>query len=434
MSEIPKVAVTDAITAKEKDGTLVYPKLQDQVKLHTHYERDRRKALFAAQDGSVEEQQAAIELANYYLILSAFNAVEPFPIASQETWIERFTNASIDLYGAPDPERAEALLFDHIATYESLASNDAVDKSLLAYYLEKLYKFQNTRNDNVHDVESGITSERLYEIAAEVRLYFESEFGYFTDMFAYDDPNALNSPEQIAEKINQSLPELVNRYPGFEGWQVKIIPDKDNLSVSAPEKLIKVGKNRRPVSNRELMGLFFHEVVIHALRSVRGAEYDDLLRTGLPKYSDGEEGLGTFVEFAMTGVIPDKNPERYIDIALALGTLHEGDKMPRRELLDIVMSRELLKAQASGVVDTEYITQKVQAHVNQIYRGTPGEDIPGVYTRGILYQIGFDTIATYMSDKLAGGMPINKLMEYLLSGKFDPTNSDHEQYVRKFIA
>jgi hypothetical protein len=182
------------------------------------------------------------------------------------------------------------------------------------------------------------------------------------------------------------------------------------------------------------MGLFFHEVVIHALRSVRGAEYDDLLRTGLPKYSDGEEGLGTFVEFAMTGVIPDKNPERYIDIALALGTLHEGDKMPRRELLDIVMSRELLKAQASGVVDTEYITQKVQAHVNQIYRGTPGEDIPGVYTRGILYQIGFDTIATYMSDKLAGGMPINKLMEYLLSGKFDPTNSDHEQYVRKFIA
>jgi len=75
---------------------------------------------------------------------------------------------------------------------------------------------------------------------------------------------------------------------------------------------------------------------------------------------------------------------------------------------------------------------KARAHVNRIYRGTPGtEDAIGVFTKDIVYQDGFDAICSYMLDRLDAGDTIDEIIDFVMIGKFNPTSEKEVAYVAK---
>ena len=69
--------------------------------------------------------------------------------------------------------------------------------------------------------------------------------------------------------------------------------------------------------------------------------------------------------------------------------------------------------------------KKITPHINRIYRGSEGDDIVGVFTKDIAYLDGLIKIMQYILDRINKGDNINDIMDYLLSGKFDPTNQVH---------
>ncbi|MEP6710434.1 MAG: tyrosine/phenylalanine carboxypeptidase domain-containing protein [Candidatus Saccharibacteria bacterium] len=186
---------------------------------------------------------------------------------------------------------------------------------------------------------------------------------------------------------------------------------------------------RASVQPQQLKALFSHEVLVHGLRGVNGQKVSKELGTGLPGYLDAEEGFGVFVEFAISGQISEKNIDRYVDVAYALGQI-DGKEHTRQELLDHAMHRALERNnQAEIKKSKEDLEKEVYAHVNRIYRGSLGNEHIGIFTQDISYHKGFIDMAHYVNDQIDQGKTVEEIFTFLSSGKFDPTNPKHLAYI-----
>lgn len=181
------------------------------------------------------------------------------------------------------------------------------------------------------------------------------------------------------------------------------------------------------MSPESMKGLFSHEVLVHALRAVNDDRAGGEFETGLPGYLDADEGLGIFVEYAATGKVPDKIIDRYVDIAYALGMI-DGVQHTRQVLLNIAGERAIRRNELSDQQKTpEEIETSLYSHVNRIYRGSRGDEHIGIYTKDIVYYVGFMKIGDFIASELEPGKPIDEIMRYLLSGRFDPSMDSHQQ-------
>jgi hypothetical protein len=205
--------------------------------------------------------------------------------------------------------------------------------------------------------------------------------------------------------------------------------ESGTLSVDVISKKINVGRYRAPIRGQDIKGLFAHEVLIHAQRSLKGEKIDENLALGLPGYVEAEEGFGVLVESAINGHVSPKVKDRYIDVALALGI--SGKKpMNRRELFAIAYSREVIRNLADDrVFDVELLKKTIWVHVNRLYRGTLGNNYIGVFTKDIAYYKGFCKIAEYLSTELRQNNPVDSKIGYMMHGKFDPCKIKHKVYV-----
>ena len=243
--------------------------------------------------------------------------------------------------------------------------------------------------------------------------------------------SAENTSEKIAELFEKARQILAESDSDWSEWTVELLEDKDSLSIKpGAEKKIVVGAQRRAAANDELQGLFGHEVLVHAQRSLNGRKKSDILSTGLPGYLDFEEGLGTFFEYAITGKIPQKNVDRYVDIAIGVGLMTDSG-VSRITMMKFATAREILRAQlAETVIDETIIKSKVAAHINRLYRGTTGDaESIGLFTKDIAYQKGFEEAGEYIADRLEAGESIENIIMYLLEGKFNPLDKRHVEYV-----
>jgi len=397
-SEIPKVLVLGPITPSAdsaKSERLIYPKLQPAVEKHRPYERARMARFWQTEEGSLDEHAAAQQLAMQYMLMGAHALTFS---ADPELWSQRYTQATSEIYGLPEPKLAQQL-------------------------------WREQQND------SGEVEEPFKAVAERVGEFLDSKYA---SVFAALNIDIVSSesigPDGIASKFEAAIAVLAQEHDSdWAEWTVERNDEKDSLSVVAGSKKILVGMRRANVQPQQLKALFAHEVLVHGLRGVNGQKTSKELGNGLPGYLDAEEGFGVFVEYAVSGKISEKNVDRYIDIAYALGQI-DGMQHTRQELIDHAMKRATKRNdKAEQKKAPEDLAKEVYAHVNRIYRGSLGNEHVGVFTKDISYHKGFIEMARYIQEQVESGNTIDDIIAFLSSGKFDPTNSRHVDYLRETL-
>lgn len=393
-SEIPKVLVLGPITPSSdsaRSEKLDYPKLEPAVEKHRPYERVRMDKFWQAEEGSLTEHEAAQQLAMQYMLMGSLALTRSL---NPEVWSRRYTQATSEIYGLPEPDLAKELWLEQSGDKKEveIPFQDAA---------EKVGEFLNEKYASVFaalDIDTSST-EAI-------------------------------SPSSIAERFEAALAVLAEEHDSdWSEWTIERNDEKDSLSVVAGSKKILVGMHRASVQPQQLKALFAHEVLVHGLRGVNGQKVSKELGTGLPGYLDAEEGLGVFVEYAISGKISEKNIDRYVDVAYALGQI-DGNEHTRQELVDHAMERAIARNDKAEQKKThEDLEKEVYAHVNRIYRGSLGNEHVGVFTKDISYHKGFIEMGRYVQSQIDSGKTIDEVMAFLSSGKFDPTNQRHTAYL-----
>lgn len=375
---------------EQPDGTKVWKDGPASKK----YESANMAAFWNEDKDSLAERRAARKLATQYMLMGAHALQQAGTSDAKQLWSERYTDSTTDIYGLPNADLARQLWIEQ---------------------------------------QEGSSPEQLFESAAEqVSTYFDATYASVYEALGINDAPDRIEPAEIADRFEAALRILVGEYDSmWEEWSIERDETKDSLSVSGPRKKIIIGMNRAPVTPDQLKALFSHEVLVHALRPLNGQKIADELRVGLPGYLDTEEGLGVFVEYALSGTVPEKNVDRYIDIAYALGVI-DGQQHTRQELIDHAMVRSIKRSEERGDNKTsESIEKEVYAHINRIYRGSLGNEYIGIYAKDIMYHRGFLEMGKFISQRLEDGETVDELMEYLLQARFDPTNPQHVAYLNE---
>lgn len=285
--------------------------------------------------------------------------------------------------------------------------------------------------DVARRLEQGETIDASLEKTARVLdEYLRVRYAPVFEAIAVDESIDVLSTTDVADVFERGIAVLADQHDtDWATWRVERNDEKSALSVAAGSEKVIVGMKRAAMQPHELIPLFAHEVLVHGLRGLNGAKRDKRLQTGLPGYLDAEEGLGVFVEYALSGDIPEKNIDRYTDIAYALGQI-DGVQHTRAELLERALVRaENRNAKATSPRSHDDVVKAAYAHVNRIYRGSLGNEYIGVFTKDIAYHKGFLEVGSYIRDQLEAGKLIDDVMTYLLQGKFSPLVKEHVDYL-----
>lgn len=429
MAETPKVLVLGPITPtvnSARSGELRYEKLTPAVQKYASGEKARQEVFWNSEPDSLEEQQAAQQLASQYMLMSAAKlnneAVRP---ESKKLWSERYTQATSEIYGTPESQFATELINIQSSEVIQAAVEHNVNAELIEHFVDLCERFGISLNKTEN-------REAVFGAAAEkVGAYLKAKYASVFNALDLDSAPATIDAAGIANRFERALAVLSANDEAWSEWAIDRNPDKDQLSIEPGEKKIIVGVNRASVTPSQLKGLFAHEALLHAQRAVNGKKQSKEMGSGLPGYLDAEEGIGVFFEYSITGKIPEKNIDRYVDIALALGQI-DNVEHTRQELLDFATTRALLRNELKPEDEKqsdEDVQKSVYAHINRIYRGSLGDENVGVFTKDIAYHKGFLDMGKYILNEIENGKSVEDITDFLVSGKFDPTNQKHLEYI-----
>lgn len=401
---------------------LAYPRLERAARDTQPLEEVLLSTYRDAEDESAAQLAAAVKLAEYELIETAVALQHAQSPDRQMALSRQFTVASIDIFGSPDKTAATYLLEQLMTELCVLQTDYSVDRplldTLLAEYGNILLR-SNAPHQYVLPYDEAETQRAAQRLGIFLRQRYQDALAVFEG-----DPLQLIDASGIVERFEAALLALHESDAFWRTWRV-LVTDDSCLSVDPQARRIVVGSHRAHVPLGELLGLFGHEVLVHALRTSNGQHVSHEFELGLPGYIAAEEGLGCFVEQALSGRPPLKMYDRYLDVALALGTI-DGQPRTRRELFELVHARAVVRAQAAHrVVRGSALEYESWAHVNRIFRGTLGNDIVGVFTKDIAYYHGYQKIASFVVEEHEAGTSSQDLWELLTVGKFDPTDIMH---------
>lgn len=425
-----KVLVLNAIKPTPESArseTLEYANLSNAAASYSSDDKLRQEVFWNSPEDSLEERQAAQQLATQYMLMGAaklnYESVRP---ESKQLWSDRYSEATSEIYGSPEAVTAKNLLMQQVSELVADGRQRGVDTELLSHFVETAQSY---------GLELGEADKLEKPFANEAKAFGEILSNRYGN--AFDALDLETAPRQInmndfKPRVERALTVLAGQHdPSWAEWRAVSIEDKDQLSVDSGKKVINIGMKRADVTPTQAKALFGHEVLDHGLRAVNGVKLSKELGSGLSGYLDAEEGLGIFFEYAITGEIPDKAVDRYADIALALGQI-DGQSHTRADLLDFAMTRALIRNELTEMdlrKPDEEIQKEVYAHVNRIYRGSLGNEYPGIFTKDISYYAGFQHMGQYISSEIEGGKSYEDIFDYMVSGKFDPTNQQHVAYL-----
>lgn len=438
MSEIPSVRVLEAIKP-ENSGTgedvLAYRGLETAIQKYTSTNAQRSSEVWDSEPGSLEELSKAKQLASEYFLRTADKVVNSNS-SNRDLWADRFTLATTELYGEPDVQEATRLITIEYNTLLGLKGNPAISQEHVSFLLDR---YRPIINEIDAEAPESIQAQEELEKAA-IQEYGKAIIDKYKPLFDLVDEadksefNVTNLHELFTNALNWLIE---NDDPEWKKWEV-VESDGTSLSVSASSRQIKIATGREPASLIDTKGLIAHELLVHALRGKNGYKTGDKkLATGLAGYLDTEEGLGTLSEEAVSGELPNKVYDRYLDIALALGTV-DGIQRTRKELFQISFARQLVQEQVNGTfnkIGDSTLERKVWRHIDRIYRGGPGDDLGSkqvIFTKDIAYYIGYKQMAEYITNQLANNKSATEIFNYLSQAKFDPNNSQHVERVINF--
>ena len=422
----PVVGLLEAISPdpdRPDNEILTYPSLAKAIKGRQPIEDILVRTYYAAENESAVQLVAAQKLAEFELIETAAALQNAQTPERQEILSRQFTTASINLFGQPDKTAAAYLLEQLLTELCVLQTNYNVDPGLLDLLLQTYDDV--LRHSNTPHEYKVTFDESEASVAAEVLGAFLCEqYPYSLNVFD-GDPHERIDAAGIVERFEQALNQLqMHRDDFWKQWRV-LVTDDSCLSVNPTTKRLVVGSHRSSVELGELRGLFGHEVLVHALRAGNGRHLSHEFERGLPGYIDAEEGFACFVEQALSGMPPRKMYDRYLDVALALGTI-DGRPRTRRELFELVKARATIRSQAAGNHERDGdICHESWTHVNRIFRGTLGNDVVGVFTKDIAYYEGYLKMTAFVIEEMVNGTQPDELWWLLTLGKFDPTDILH---------
>ncbi len=397
-TKTPNILVLGAIRPSVESvraERLQYNNLDNAVDAHAAYEYARMADFWDAEEGSLEELEAAKQQAAQYMLMGSAALQRAVTPESQQMWSKRYTQAASELYGAPEAELARKLW---------------------------------------HEQQNGGEINRPFlEAARQVGEYLDKTYASVYEALGLNDQIDKVDATGVADRFEAGLRVLAEQYDeAWSEWTIKR-EEGGSLSANSSEKKIIVGRQRANMELSKLKGLFTHEVLVHGLRAVNGSKRSEVLGRGLAGYLDAEEGLGVFVEYAINGEVPEKAVDRYVDIAYAMG-LVDGKEHTRDELVQHVRSRMMKRNQTSAVMKLdEDLEKEIYEHVNRIYRGSLGNEHVGIFTKDIAYYVGCMEMGAYIQSELDNGKSVEEIMQYVSIGKFDPTNSKHELFVKQSI-
>lgn len=411
------------IPSSAMQNTLQYDGLDPAIEKHMPFESARQAEFYDAEADSIKEEQKARALARLYMIATAqrLNSSEVHTPESKQLWSDRYTQQSSELYGQPDQELAIATASQRTQDLLARAEAGGVSPKLIDRYRDLSAEFG-------IDMTQSHEKQDFSDVAREMGEFYENRYADVYEALGFDSTDGLVTVEEFIEAARRGIDVLAkNHDPEWSKFVAELSDDGDKLTTYAIyEWKLAAGKHRKPIKAKNAKGLFTHEILVHGLGGINASRISDELRHGYPGYLDAQEGLGKLAEYAVTGKMPD-SADRYIDIALALGMI-DGHKRTRQEVAEFAATRKLIKNELEDEADRlpeAVVIKGAHTSVNRIYRGSLGNEFVGVFTKDIAYFNGFVSMANYIQQELGQGKSIVDIMDYLMQGKFDPTNERH---------
>lgn len=434
MSEIPATRIFYDIRPDRPDTDatpLTYSNLSAAAAEHDQLADARLARAWESESDSIEEDHAAREAALANLARTALRVVEAPNPRVHDQWAERFTESSIELFGEPDADEARKILRDHQRWVASLQANPTIDQEAVNFLLD-FYEPLVGKPD--HEAAASAEEKQEAQLHQEIAEIMNQRYHPLIKLF--DEPKKTTFAPKDLKDISVAACAWLAEYdqqPGWSDWKVVEAPDVI-FSIEQARREIVIGMLRQPSSPNRARGLFVHEVLVHAMRSVKGyASGNERLGVGLSNADEFEEGLATFIEYALSPPGKVSGCEHYISIALALGKL-DGRYHNRAELLKISQAKVKIAYQDIGSYDPANNTGQSMANsrVNRIFRGGRGDDFgerQAVFTKDIIYHRGYIRARRYIQQLRDNGVRMEDILDYLTLGVFDPTNPQHREAV-----
>jgi hypothetical protein len=364
----------------------------------------------------------ADDITDTHLLQIAYRIQKARLPIEKKFWSKHYTKTSVNLYGKPQTNEVATIASLELDYFEYTAGTLSNHRDFLEPVISGYKSLAVAHNPIALSLE-----ERYKLVLASIKEYYMENYEEALACFNAYAPDKTLEPYQLAECFYRALYVLECKDKEWSDWAI-LFDDSAKLSVDVFNKRINIGKYRSPVSYVDARGLFAHEVLVHALRSVNGGKVSRELAFGLPGYLEAEEGFGVLVESAINGRVANKVKDRYIDIALALGSRNR-QPITRHELFNLCYTRGVARGITENRgVNLNKLEEHTWEHVNRIYRGTLGNDYVGVFTKDVTYYKGFCKMADYLLHVIAQGKTIKQGLDCLLQGKFDPSHRRHAEH------
>jgi hypothetical protein len=328
--------------------------------------------------------------------------------AKKEEFCKEWRYLNRELFGEPDPDTFGQLLQESVKK----AAKKAINEQAITIY-EELLELLTADWDKDIEAQKYKPSEEAVELAKRT---VEALFGGL--LSHVPDQEEAFKPEEVQKIFAEILSEEFG--DAADGWEV-VLSDATAINVQASQKLIKIPKDRQPISTQELKGLVAHEIGVHFLRSVMAGNLSVApLQLGLSKYLTIEEGLAKVFEQGAKGKYIPASPDYYLVCGLA--HLEGQDFRGCYEILWRLSALKKIKIESepeeiqNAVKDAKDLAYR---NVFRIFRGT--DELP--WSKDLAYYNGVRQAWQYIENF---GMDYTTL-SLILMGKADPQNETHRR-------
>lgn len=457
------VAIEDFVLGRTLELDLPYSKL-DTVELEeelrllaadlTNLSSDNEDPICATPD---------YRLAEVYWLMAASRLSQRSGQEISQYEIDSFQQLNSEIYGEPDPRIESAMLGQ---VWQRISEVNGVDFEEAIYELENGFIFTAEDGSSIevpplpkpsNELETILNLDQ--DIAEWLKDYLNSILAparaviqeYYHSMPGPDEEKVF-SAQDIVEVFKTAKNEM-----RLFDIDVRLSKESATLSWSTRENAVIVGSRRVPVDSvNELVGLFAHEVFWHGGRSACGILSGNLaLQSGLftladegeqPSYLNFEEGMASIIQSLVTGddYMPDfsRSMGHYMNISLA----NRG--WTPRQIFEVMKRVRIIYGFDDSTVISESrpwskASEETSSQVVRAFRGTPSKlalhTSDGVtlhYAKDLSYADGEIRAKSYLNYQFKSASHEERvsLMNYLLSGKFDPTNARQKQYTDKILS
>ena len=253
-----------------------------------------------------------------------------------------------------------------------------------------------------------------------VKDKFDSLVDHIDEDDMYDTTGMVNALNEALIKIG-----------GHElGWATVKRSNSSNLSVSAHQREVEVGVNRKEIVGKELKTKIIHEIGVHALRSINAEKAGWLSAAyGQDGYLNYEESLGTAFEDVYNNKYKDRGENYYLIAGLVYG---QDNHEPRdfNETYEIVWRNHLLGKNLPEINEKDIEAAKIKAFNDcvRLFRGTTGKQKGVILLKDLAYFQGQESV--WESFKNVNN---EEDLELLLAGKLDISKPDHKNIAKLII-